>query len=58
MQARIGVILAAVMLLPLALVGGSVPARTVSGLQAPAPRPVSGTHPHPCTPYAGCTVGP
>ncbi len=58
MRARIGMLLAAVMLLPLAAVGGPVPARALPGVQAPAPHPLAGTHPHPCTPYAGCTVGP
>jgi hypothetical protein len=54
MRLVIGLVSVAIMLLPLAAVTGSPPARAGS-----TPRIVRvqlGGHPHPCTPYAGCAA--
>jgi len=60
MRVRVGVVCVAVMLLPLAALGGS------SKATAPTTRVRKPTdtlqlvrlrdHPHPCTPYAGCDI--
>ena len=51
MRLLVAVVCAAVMLLPLAALGGPAraPAATVHLVRL-------GDHPHPCTPYAGCDV--
>jgi hypothetical protein len=54
MRLAIGLLSAAIMLLPLAALTGSLPAH--AGAPPRIARVQLGGHPHPCTPYAGCTV--
>jgi hypothetical protein len=57
MRLRIAVVSVAVMLLPLAAVGGG-PGRAPTFPEVAMPAPVlhgrAAEHAHPCTPYAGC----
>ncbi len=56
MRLRIAVVSVAVMLLPLAAVGGPGRAPTFPEVAIPAPVPHgrAAEHAHPCTPYTGC----
>ena len=60
MRLYVGIVCAAVMLLPLAAFGGSTgrgPAPTVMRKPATTLQLVRmRNHPHPCTPYAGCDI--
>jgi hypothetical protein len=58
MRLRIGLVLAAVMLVPLIAVGGPRHGPALPGVAAPAPavHVRLGGRPHPCTPYAGCDI--